>query len=462
MKKITAFLFLFSTIFFSFQTVFGQENITFSKKTKSGKVRCASTEYETFLRNKNPQRLNTKEFQNWIAPKIQELKSNKNYNKGLQIITIPVVIHIIHDGDAIGRNENISDAQALSQIQVLNQDFRRLMNTRGYNNNAVGADIGIEFCLAQRKPDGTATNGIDRVQKSAAEYSTINAVENMKAQTQWNPNDYLNLWTVHFTDKESSDDTSTYGVLGYAQFPSTSQLSGLKDNQGDAKTDGVVIDYRYFGTSDIVSSLKDRDYDKGRTATHEIGHYLGLLHIWGDGEGSSEDDESDCDATDYCDDTPQSGYEHYDCAEVYDTCPSKAGKDMVENYMDYTNDACMNIFTINQRDRILSVMNNSIRRKTLKTSTACTAPTLSKNEFNYFEGVQLYPNPVQNILNVSISSNEVPDELIIYNSLGQVVEHKNNLGVNIMEINTQLYSKGVYFLKIVKQNTSKTFRFIKE
>ena len=459
MNKITTFLLLITALFFNFtSTVFGQENISFSKKTKSGKVRCASTEYEAFLRKNNTNRLNSEEFQNWLAPKIQEVKSNKNYNKTTEIITIPVVIHIIHNGDAIGTNENISDEQAMSQITVLNQDFRRMMDTRGYNNNLVGADVGIEFCLAQRKPDGTATNGINRIQKSAANYKTLNATETMKSQTQWNPDDYLNIWTVYFSDTQSSE---MFGTLGYAQFPSTSKLTGLYNDEGDANTDGVVIDYRYFGSSDIVSSLTEPDYDKGRTATHEVGHYLGLLHIWGDGEGDSETGKTDCNASDYCADTPQSGYEHYDCAEVYDTCFSNAGKDMPENYMDYTNDACMNIFTINQKDRILAVMNNSIRRKSLKTSTACNM-FLNKNEFNYFNEIKLYPNPVHNILNISVSSNDFPDAYIIYNSLGQVIASSNNPTINSLQISTEQFSKGVYFLKIVKEKRAKTFRFIKE
>lgn len=458
MKNITSKSILLTAFIFAINfSLFSQNNISFSKKTKSGKVRCASTEYEQFLRSNNTNRPSVTEFQNWIEPKIEELKNKPNYNKGTEIITIPVVIHIIHNGDVIGKNENISDEQAISQITVLNQDFRKMMGTRGYNNSLIGADIGIEFCLAQRKPDGTATSGIDRIQKSAANYKSLKATEDMKSETQWDPEEYLNIWTVYFSDAESAEMS---GTLGYAQFPSTSNLSGLNNNEGDASTDGVVIDYRYFGTSDLVSSVTDPDYNKGRTTTHEVGHYLGLLHIWGDGNGDSDTGKTDCNATDYCADTPQAGYEHYDC-DNYDTCPSSPGKDMPENYMDYTNDACMNIFTINQRDRILAVMNNSIRRKTLKTSTACSL-VLDKNEFNYFDEIKLYPNPVKNILNISMATNAFPDKYIIYNSLGQVIEQESNLTVNTLEINTQVYAKGVYFLKLTKENFTKTFRFIKE
>ncbi len=458
MKKITSKSLLLSAFLFAINlSIFSQNDLTFSKKTKSGKVRCASTEYEQYLRKNNVDRKNTVEFENWIAPKIQELKKQPNYNKGTEIITIPVVIHIIHNGDDVGKNENISDAQALSQITVLNQDYRKMLGTRGYNNNAVGADVGIEFCMAQRKPDGSPTNGIDRVKKTAANYKSTASTEKMKTETQWDPEQYLNIWTVYFSDDENAE---MVGTLGYAQFPSTSKLSGLNNDEGDANTDGVVIDYRYFGTSDIVNSLSEPDYDKGRTTTHEVGHYLGLLHIWGDGDGDSDSGATDCTATDYCNDTPQSGYEHYDCGS-FDTCPSKPGKDMPENYMDYTNDVCMNIFTVNQRDRILAVMNNSIRRKTLKTSTACNA-VLNNNDFNYFYGVKLYPNPVKNVLNVSLASNKMLDEYTIYNSLGQIIEHSNNPAINTLTINTEFYNKGIYFIKLTKDNATKTYRFIKK
>jgi hypothetical protein len=456
MRKLLFILSLLFLIFFS-NSILGQSKIVFSKKSKSGKIRCASTEYENYLRQNNINRANTIEFEKWITPKIDKLKSQAHYQKSTEIITIPVVIHIIHNGDPVNQNENISDEQAMSQITVLNQDFRKMMGTRGYNTSPIGADVGVEFCLAKRKPNGTATNGIDRINKSASSYRTLSVTEKMKTETQWDPNQYLNIWTVKFSDNES-DEMS--GTLGYAQFPSTSNLPGLEYDEGEANTDGVVIDYRYFGTSDITPEPSDPDYDKGRTTTHEVGHYLGLLHIWGDGEGDSELGIADCTATDYCNDTPQTGYEHYECG-TYDTCPSKSGKDMPENYMDYTNDVCMNIFTINQKDRILAVMDNSIRRESLKTSNACKE-VLDTEDFNFLNEIKLYPNPVDNVLNISFSLNVIPDELIVYNSLGQVIDHVKVISTIETTINTNFYSKGVYLIKFVKENKFKTYQFIKD
>ena len=284
----------------------------------------------------------------------------------------------------------------------------------------------------------------------------------MKVSTQWDPTQYFNIWTVYFTDTESSNNDSTYGILGYAQFPSAALLSGITtDDEGEADTDGLVIDYRAFGTSDIVPSFAvNAPYDKGRTATHEMGHCFGLLHIWGDGTGNPDTGKTDCNATDYCADTPQAGYEHYECG-TFDTCTSKTGKDMVENYMDYSEDACMNIFTLNQKERITTVTNNSPRRKELKTSTACSPP-LSTDKYNYLNGINLYPNPAKDILNIAVLQSELPDSFIIYNSLGQTIENKQIRSTNDLKINTTSYSKSVYLIKITKDNATKTLQFIKE
>ena len=373
MKKITLLLLL--SLFYSAQSSFAQvtnstEVSLFGKKKviKNGSIiRCASTEYEEYLQSKNPQRLSSSEFEQWISPKIaDEKEKRKNAPKGSRlnaVITIPVVVHVIHNGDAIGTDENIFDEQVISQIRVLNEDFRKKSGTPGFNTNPVGADVEIEFALAQRDPAGVLTNGIDRVDLEQANWSTDDIDATVKPLTIWNPSKYLNIWVVKF-------DSSI--LLGYAQFPSNSTLTGVNANEGPASTDGVVIGYNFFGSSTYFpNGAYNPGYDGGRTASHEVGHYLGLRHIWGDGG---------CDVDDFCADTPNAGKENQGCPTGVDSCPASPGLDMIENYMDYTNDACMNIFTTDQKNRMITVMNNATRRASLKTSDALFPGTLSTND----------------------------------------------------------------------------------
>ncbi len=293
------------------------------------------------------------EFERWMQ---KHLENYEEKTRGLPVITIPTVVHVIHNGDAVGSGENISDAQVLSQIEVLNNDYRRKTGTPGYNTETVGADTEIEFCMASTDPDGNPTNGINRVNLGQASYGGYDI--SYKAPTIWDPNQYFNIWVIRF-------DAGS-GILGFATFPQGTGLDGLIGGT-TATNDGVVIGYNYFGSSDYGSFNLSAPFDKGRTATHEVGHWLGLRHIWGDG-GCTQDD--------FCDDTPDSDAANYNCPTTHTSCGSV---DMVRNYMDYTNDACMNIFTQDQKARMVTAMMNGTRRASLMTSTVCnftpTAPT---------------------------------------------------------------------------------------
>ncbi|MFV8347662.1 T9SS type A sorting domain-containing protein [Flavobacterium sp. ZB4P13] len=420
MKKIT-FIFLLS-LFFSVNCSFAQVNnttevILFGKKQiikKGSFIRCATTEYEEYLKSKNPNRLSTTEFEQWIAPKITiEKQKIKNTSKGLKqtaIITIPVVVHIIHNGDIIGVDENIFDQQVTSQIQVLNEDFRRKMNTPGFNTNPVGADVEIEFALAKRDPYGVLSNGINRVNLGQESWSTDGINSTVRPQTQWDPEKYLNIWVVKFTTNE---------LLGYAQFPSASGLPGINADEGPANTDGVVIGYAFFGSSSYFpGGTYVTDYDKGRTTSHEVGHWLGLRHIWGDGG---------CDVDDFCEDTPNAGHKNEGCPTGVDSCPTSPGLDMVENYMDYTNDACMNIFTANQKTRMITVMNNSIRRVSLKTSDALDPGVTFVNDATVM---------VVNLNIVSCSKNFTPVIRIVNKGSSALTQASINYGIDNQNLQT--------------------------
>lgn len=375
MKKITLLCLFFLSLSISAQInkplQFGKQ-INTENRSPSGYIRCASVEYEELLKKNDSKRLSDQEFENWLAPLIEKYKNAPNYRSETGgIITIPVVVHVIHNGDAYGSNENIRDEQVESQITVLNQDFRRLAGTPGFG---IGVDTQIQFALAKVDPNGNPTNGINRVNlcrtdwnagSNSATLALVNA--EIKPITIWNADDYLNMWSVNF---------GSLGLLGYAQFPSSSGLGGLNASGGAANTDGVVSNFGTFGSRTIypAGNYVGTQYDKGRTMTHEVGHWVGLRHLWGDG---------DCTVDDFCADTPNCSGQFYAGVGQPTGCagPTQCGfTRQVENYMDYSDDACMSIYTQNQKDRMVVVFNNSPRRVSLKTSTKDIAIPLFAND----------------------------------------------------------------------------------
>lgn len=278
---------------------------------------------------------------------------DNNPNNPDPVKRIPVVVHIIHNGEPIGTGANISFEQVLSQIEVLNEDFRRITRTNGFNTHPDGVDTEIEFYLAPTAPDGKQLSepGIDRFnggRDSWPKGAVRNPIDDViKPITIWDPTAYFNIWTVNFGGFVGRN------LLGYAQFPSDSDLRGLEADGGSAETDGIVVGYKYFGSSE-KGNFPDliAPYDLGRTTTHEVGHWLGLRHIWGDG---------DCLVDDYCNDTPRAAAPNNSCT-INVSCNTP---DMIENYMDYTNDGCMNLFTNDQKIRMQTVLRNSPRRKEL-------------------------------------------------------------------------------------------------
>ena len=344
-------------------TAFGRALAPESINPENGYVRCVTNEYEKHLQDSDPSRMTDAQFEAWIAPYVKKYKTDPAYRSEIAgVITIPVVVHVIHSGQPVGVAPNITDSQVLSQITAMNNDYRRMAGTRGANTSPVGADTMIQFALAKQDQQGNPTNGVNHVNLCQKSWSMTEINNIVKPSTIWDPMQYLNMWSVNFSDAT---------LLGYAQFPEGSGLPGVPTG-GTANSDGVVSNYATFGSTDFNDGtfIMTAPYDKGRTMTHEVGHWLGLRHIWGD---------SDC-GNDYCEDTPIAHTANYTCNTSKPACPPSTGSEMVRNYMDYTNDTCMNIFTIDQKARMLAVLNNAVRRMTLKTSTKEQATALFEND----------------------------------------------------------------------------------
>lgn len=249
------------------------------------------------------------------------------------IITIPVVFNVVYKTTS----QNLSDAQLMTQLDVLNEDFRR-QNSDADNTWSQATDTQIEFCLASVDPDGNPTSGIRRKHTNKPSFQPNDAMKGSQGIIPWDTDSYFNIWICNLSG----------GYLGYAQFPG-----------GNPATDGVVLDYQYTGTIGTATS----PFHLGRTGTHEVGHYLNLRHIWGDGG---------CSVDDFVADTPTSDAANYGCALGHVSCNTT---DMVQNYMDYSDDACMNLYTQDQSDRMFAVLVSGGARDGLSQSGGCGAPT---------------------------------------------------------------------------------------
>ncbi|GGG34994.1 M43 family zinc metalloprotease [Bizionia arctica] len=313
---------------------------------ETGFVRCATVEMDELRRQKDPTIQSQEAFENWLAPLIEarkirvaEEKANGTFRRA--VVNIPIVFHVLTGSQ--GDTNDLSAARIQAQIDQLNIDFRNLAGS----THAAATDAEINFIPAMIDPDGNAMTepGIDRVYGYSGTISTAALDNTIKPATIWDRSLYANIWTANLGG----------GLLGYAQFPSNSTLPGLDTNGGSALTDGVVILAGSVGS--VANPGTASPYNLGRTLTHEVGHWIGLRHIWGD---------STC-GNDYCADTPQTTTSNGGCPSNQTTCDGI--RDMVENYMDYTNDACMNIFTFDQVNRMVTVLENGTGISNLPNST---------------------------------------------------------------------------------------------
>lgn len=270
------------------------------------------------------------------------LKNNPGGTRS--VITIPVVVHVIYKTSS----QNISDKQVQSQIDVLNEDF--LMGNPDTSKipdafKPLAANCQIQFCLAAYDPNGDSTSGIVRTSTTVSLFTTGDSMKFTAkgGDDAWPAKHYLNIWTCNLGG----------GVLGYATLP--------QGNSGNSKTDGVVILYRAFGREGTVVY----PYNQGRTCTHEVGHWLGLSHTWGDDNGT-------CSGSDNIDDTPNQADANFGCPTypLTDNCSPVAPGVMFMNYMDYTDDRCMYMFT-NDQSAVMNATLNGTRKSILISPAGC-------------------------------------------------------------------------------------------
>lgn len=354
------------------------------------------------------------------------------------VVTVPIVVHVVYNTPA----ENISDAQIMSQIEAMNKDFARLNSDTSQTPGVwkpIAANTQIQFCLAQRDPAGNPTTGITRTQTSITQFAgTSDQRIFFTAQGGkdiWDRDKYLNIYSCNLGG----------GLLGYAQQPG-----------GPPETDGSVNLYTSVGTIGNVNP----PYDKGRTVTHEVGHWLNLNHIWGDEPACTQDDQVA--------DTPLQGDASSGCPTFpfTDACQTSAPGIMYMNYMDYSNDACMNLFTIGQAARMNACLVGP--RASILLSNACTPIGITPIGTQIPSGFSLeqnYPNPFNPVTNIHFS---IPKssfvKLTIFDAQGKVVSQPVSKdmapGTYNVDFEAGSLASGIYFYTLEAADFTQTKKML--
>lgn len=350
------------------------------------------------------------------------------------IITVPVVIHVLYNASA----QNISDAQIQSQLDVLNQDFQKLNDDiknvpKAFADYA--ADCGIRFVLAKVDPQGHFTSGVVRRKTTQLSWKQDDKMKYSvhDGDDAWDSRYYLNIWVCNLGD----------GLLGYSTFPGAA-----------ADKDGVVIRSDVFGKSNNNSL-----YNKGRTATHEIGHWLNLKHLWGDTDCGSDD----------VDDTPQQKTYSSGCSSFPKITPGGCNKnpngDMFMNFMDFSDDACILMFTYGQRQRMRDIFSSVGPRAAMQNSPALIAETENEevgsgsNHENTLS-LSVYPNPSFNTIHFRniIGKDITPDHYHIFDSKGQLLMSGSKQQI----ININRIIPGIYFIRVQYEGKDTVIEFMKK
>ena len=346
------------------------------------------------------------------------------------VVYIPIVFHIVLTNPAV-----VTDAQIHAQLNSLNKDFAG-MNSDSVNIPAAFKPLfgksHIQFTLAQRTPDDKPTTGIVRTTTTHVAYGTYDnslKYSSLGGDDAWDHNNYLNVWVTNLGGGY---------VLGYATYPGASV----------PEEDGVVILYTTLPGGAFAP------FNKGRTLTHETGHYFYLYHIWGDDNG--------CAGTDYVDDTPNQTTLTGGCPNgnvITDACTPTPPGVLYEDYMDYTDDACMSLFTNDQVTRMETTLNDYRAGYFTSNGAIPVNPNLIA------KGFMVTPNPTTGIIAVQLYPNSATLKgIFIYNSSGQKVAAQlvNDAMTTYYPFNLGHFASGVYIVQAIFSDKTYTQKVIKQ
>lgn len=366
-------------------------------------------------------------------------------NQRSEVYQIPVVFHMVYNTS----DESLPEEVFLSQLEVLNADFRRT-NDDALNTREIflplAADAEIEFVLASVDPQGNPTNGINYVQTDREGFeldifSQENTLDEVKFSATggvdaWDTQHYVNIWVCNILD-------TGFGQLFGLAYPPTGAptFAGLIDTVEDDVA-GIILHYTVIGNNNPAADEDGVEFNNnGRTLTHEMGHYLGLRHIWGDGFFNG------CAVDDGISDTPnQNAATNYNCDFSLNTCDEGASDmpDMVENYMDYNEDDCYNMFTIEQ----VAMMRFCLEelRTELIADQIVTVDETNRHSFNVF------PNPANDVVSVICGQQMIG----ISDSQGRVVKRQIHAGGRL-NISVSNLPDGLYFLTLEGDQQTQKF-----
>jgi hypothetical protein len=375
-----------------------------------------------------------------------------------EIYRIPVVIHILYSND----QTNIHDSVVHNQIRILNEDFRRRNEDTSLTREIFksrAADTKIEFYLASQDPNGNYTNGITRTQSNTIFALSLfnNNVKrtDMGGIDAWPTNRYLNIWVCNLSF------LGINALLGYATPPVGAPNWPDGSAPSAPEYDGVVVSQQVFGSNNPLRPANLDVVSKGRTTTHEVGHYLGLRHIWGDGGGLSG--EEGCNVDDGIDDTPNAAAaSQQQCNYNNNTCVDEPFDypDMIENYMDYSDERCMNMFTQGQMNAMRYCLKN-IRHELVDPNNAPVG--IYENRENNRHLVKIFPNPVEN--NITIQNKGLKGNYILtISDLNGKACFNKSLNLNDFELITldiSFLNKGFYHINLKNNINNINYKTLK-